>query len=95
MAEQSHPVEWRVHTSNLLQEILTNHGTGVLTTPLQIFGSLLAEVAKRASELDDPALNILMLRLTLYDQGDPDKHPHTEIDAVIAAQRKRIEDKKP
>ena len=34
---------------------------------IAIFGSLLAEVAKRATELHDPKLDSLMLRLNLYE----------------------------
>lgn len=66
-------LEWKVHTANLLQEVLCNKTAWVLHRPLQIFGHILHEVAGRAIELDDPELNILMLRLSLYEQGDPEK----------------------
>jgi hypothetical protein len=62
---------WSVHTVNLLSEILSNPGTSVLVKPLQIFGSLLYEVADRAKELNDPKLTALMCKLTLYEQTDP------------------------
>lgn len=84
------PAEWRIHTSSLLTQVLDNPGTAVLAQPLRIFGQLLAEVAERAIELDDPKLNLLMLRLTLYDQADPGKHKHREIDELFASQHKRI-----
>lgn len=83
-------LEWKVHTANLFQEVLNNHGTGVLTQPFRILGSLLAQVAERAIELDDPKLNILMLRLTLYEQADPEKHSSALIDKAYASQRKRV-----
>ncbi len=63
---------WKVHTPNLLGEILNNTGTSTLRVPLHIFGSLLQEVATRASQLNDSCLNKLMLRLTLYEIADPE-----------------------
>jgi hypothetical protein len=63
---------WRIHTGRLLQEILTNPGTAILYRPLQILGALLAEVGERAAELNDPKLNALMTRLTIYSVADPD-----------------------
>lgn len=62
---------WRVHTPNLLSEVLENPGTEMLEKPLNIFGKLLYKVAARAIELDDPELNKLMLQLTLYSVADP------------------------
>ena len=62
---------WKVHTANLLTEVLTNPGTAILQKPLTIFSRLLHEVATRASELHDPELDKLMMRLTLYEVADP------------------------
>lgn len=64
--------EWRVHTPNLLKEVLSNPGTGMLIIPLKILGKLLTAVGDRASELNDPELNKLMLRLTIYSAADPE-----------------------
>lgn len=83
-------LDWSCHTPNLLKEVLTNESAGVLRMPLTIFGQLLAEVATRASELNDPALNLLMLRLTLYDVADPEKHSPTEITEAYQSQRDRL-----
>ncbi|WNV09997.1 hypothetical protein [Tardiphaga sp. 709] len=74
---------WKVHTPNLLKEVLSNPSAAVLRQPMAILGRLLAAVAERASEINDPALNMLMLRLTLYDAADPLLHPQQEIDAVF------------
>lgn len=63
--------EWKIHTTRLLEEILINPQMAALVVPINIFQRVLAEVAERAIELDDDTLNRLMLRLTLYDQGDP------------------------
>lgn len=64
-------VNWKVHTPNLLQEILNNPGTGILTQPLRILASILSDVGERAAELNDPKLNALMCRLTIYSISDP------------------------
>jgi len=74
-------VYWKVHTHNLLQEILNNPGTGILTQPLIILASILSEVGKRASELNDPQLNALMCRLTIYSIADP-ASPEYDIETV-------------
>ena len=74
-------VDWRCHTSNLLEEILNNPGTGILRAPLVIFSRLLAQVAERAAELNDPRLNELMVRLTLYELADPER-PDYDKEAV-------------
>lgn len=63
--------QWRVNTPGLLREILNNNGVQILTKPLQIFGSILAEVGERAAELNDPKLNALMCRLAIYEIADP------------------------
>jgi hypothetical protein len=52
-----------------------NPGLSILNQPIKIFASLLNEVAIRASQLNDPKLNSLMMRLTLYEMADPEsKH---------------------
>lgn len=78
---------FRVDTVGLLQEICDcglDRNMGVLKVPLNIFRSLLWQVANRAGELNDPELNILMLRLGLYEVE------HKEIEKAIEYQEKRI-----
>jgi len=59
---------FRVNTMGLLEEICqTTEKNGVLFVPLNTFKSLLAKVAQRATEINDPQLNILMLALNLYE----------------------------
>lgn len=82
-------LEFRVHTPNLLKEICDNaiaHAghMGVLYVPLNTFQSLIRRVAQRATELNDPELNILMLKLALYEV------PANEIMEAIKQQRKLI-----
>lgn len=63
-------MQFRIDTANFLKEIADNalpRNMGVLFIPLNIFRLLLCEVAKRAIKINDPELNILMLRLTLYE----------------------------
>lgn len=62
-------LEWSVNTPELLKDIIPNMRPSESISPsiITIFGSLLAEVAKRATELHDPKLDSLMLRLNLYE----------------------------
>lgn len=62
---------WRVHTPNLIQEILNNPNTWALVKPLEIFRDLLSELAEVSIKINDPELNAIMCRLTLYEQSDP------------------------
>ena len=62
---------WRVHTANLLGEILKNQSCAILHTPLDIFRRTLVCVGERASELNDPVMNALMCLLTIYEIDDP------------------------
>ena len=65
-------VQWKCHTPKLLDEVLNrNENMAIFSAPFSIFGKILAEVAERASELNDPQLNDLMCRLTLYEIADP------------------------
>jgi len=63
-------VGFRVDTMGLLNEICDcglDRRMGVLKQPMNIFKNILGEVAERAIELNDPRLNILMLKLALYE----------------------------
>lgn len=73
--------QWRVHTPALLKEVMKNTGLGVLGVPMHIFGELLYKVGERASELNDPKLNALMARLTIYEVADP-YSPHYDAKVV-------------
>lgn len=85
----SRSIPWKVHRPNFLKELLSNHGTSVLRIPTQVLGDLLHDVAARAIEIDDPALNILMLRLTLYAQADPECKEDYDKNAIYSARVNR------
>ena len=70
-APEAGDLQWKVHTPALLQEIVSHSGQTILEKPIQILGGLLHEVGERASQLNDPILNALMCRLTIYEIADP------------------------
>lgn len=78
-------VEWKCHTSRLILEVLENNSCAILKIPINIFGKLLANVATRASQLNDPILNKLMCQLTLYEVADPysDEYDKNVVDEVF------------
>ena len=84
-------LQWRVHTYGLLKEITDCSGMSIYHMPINILGKLLAAVGERAIELDDPKLNALMCRLTIYTAADPespDYDPETVRAVMQAANRK-------
>lgn len=79
MAKKLH---FRVHTLNLLNEIVEcslPKSSGVLFVPINTFKNLLGEVAKRATELNDPVLNRIMFDLTLYELPDGNTPEYNKI----------------
>lgn len=54
-------------TPKLLKEIADFSGARIYRPVWHIFQNLLAQVAVRATELHDPVLNALMLRMGMYD----------------------------
>lgn len=67
---------WRVHLPNLFKEIGGNPQVAILQRPIQIVGNILHLVAERATEINDPVLNKLMIQLTLYSVADPNEPDH-------------------
>jgi hypothetical protein len=66
-------LKWQVHTRGLFEEITNGSNTnGVFKIPLNIMLGVLREVAQRATELNDPKMNELMVRLSLYSVANPD-----------------------
>lgn len=89
--EASVKLGWKVHTTDLFKEISSNikHNPQV-RIPLQILQNLLGQVAQRAIELNDPQLNKLMIRLTLYSIADPNS-PDYDYEAVSKILKEKTE----
>ena len=58
---------WDVDTPSFLKEACENSTGGMYAVCWNIFRILIEMVATRATELNDPIMNILMLRLNLYE----------------------------
>lgn len=59
--------QFNVMTPQFLKEAAENCNGGMYAICWNIFRNLLAMVAQRATEINDPIMNVLMLRLGLYD----------------------------
>lgn len=64
-------VYFKVHTPNLLKEVMCNPGTGALKIPIRVLQGYLIKLAQRAIELNDPELNLIMCEMALYGNSDP------------------------
>ena len=63
-----------VNTKGLIEEIMnSNEHTWILKIPLMTLYDLLRQVAFRCSEINDPRLNELMLRLNMYEMSNEDR----------------------
>lgn len=62
-------MSWDVDTPQFMKEACENNNGGMYAVCWNIFKNLIAMVATRATELNDPVMNVLMLKLNLY--GDP------------------------
>jgi hypothetical protein len=63
---------WKVHTPGLFKLIIEDPHGWAFQIPLNIMLDLLRKVAQRATELNDPELNKLMIRLSLYSISNPE-----------------------
>lgn len=80
---------WKFDLPSFLKEIAECSKSIPYPKTFTILTSILGILAERAIEIDDPALNIIMLRLGLYE-GAHDKN----VDEVISKLRKLITDNK-
>jgi hypothetical protein len=92
-------VHFRVHTPNLLQDIivhaLDNKKDGILKIPLNVFQTLLAQVAERCAKINDPILNKLMFDLSLYELPMDDHEEYRKLmKRVYAEAEKQIKKEK-
>lgn len=63
-----------VDTPLFLKETCENSHGGIYGVCWNIFKSLLAQVAERATELNDPVLNALMIRMNLYEISHDERY---------------------
>ena len=63
-----------VDTPRFIKEVAENSGSTMYAVCWNIFKSLLAQVAERATELNDPVLNTLMIRLNLYEIPNKERY---------------------
>ena len=75
-----------VNTPQFLKEACENVTGGMYAVCWNIFKNLLAQVAERATELNDPILDTLMIRLNLYEIPNKERYK-------IIKQLKEIYDK--
>ena len=80
---------WKVDLPKFLKEISECSINVPYAASFRILAQVLNVLTERAIEINDPALNIIMLRLGLYD-GAHDKN----VDEVISQLRKLIIDNK-
>lgn len=81
--------QFDVNTPQFLKEAALNCENGMYVVCWECFRILLAQVAQRATELDDPVLNVLMLRLNLYEV--PNRQRRKEARKQIEIYRKETE----
>lgn len=81
MTKKNLKLQWKVHTRNLFMEIIEyNTQTSILKRPMQMTWNLLLQVEEAAIRINDPELNQLMCRLTIYTMSDPE---HSDYDPKL------------
>jgi len=95
-------LQWRANLPGMFKEILEhNDQMSIFRQPFNIIRGILVEMGERAAQLNDPELNAIMVRLSIYDVGDPysghydPKMAQKVINAGLAAKRKRIAHENP
>jgi len=76
---------WKLNAPGLLEEIAQNcRDAAYMSFPLNVFRKFLKSIAEYAVKKDDPELNILMLRMGLYDV------PKLETDEAILGELEKL-----
>lgn len=60
-------LQFDINTPGFIKEVAENSGSRMYSVCWNIFQRLIAMVAERATELNDPIMNVLMLRMNLYE----------------------------
>lgn len=81
-------MQFDVDTPRFLKEVIENSDCRMYGACWNIFRSLLVQVAQRATELNDPIMDVLMIRLNLYEVPVEERHK------IIEQIKKEIEDGK-
>lgn len=63
-----------VDTPRFIKEVCENSGSRMYDASWNIFKGLLAKVAERATEIHDPVLDVLMIRLNLYEIPNEERY---------------------
>lgn len=88
---------FRVNTPQFLKEVFENGARmAIFKIPANVFQTLLAQVAQRATELKDPILDKLMFDLALYEEGNQAKNKDygKTMKLIYAAAKKQLEKEK-
>ena len=67
-------MQFNVNTPGFLKEAAENCNGGMYAVCWNVFRILLGMVAERATELNDPIMNVLMLRLNLYEVPNEERN---------------------
>lgn len=79
-----------VNTPQFLKEACENSRDGMYGVCWNIFRDLIAQVAVRATELNDPVLSALMIRLNLYEI--PNKERYKVIEKLKAIYNSSVDE---
>lgn len=85
--KKSRELYFNIDTPSFLDEISKNDVLRFAAVPFSILKTKLGMIAKRAAELNDPKLNVLMLEMKLYEVN------HRELSSKIKFEKGRIEKK--
>lgn len=90
-------LHWKCDMPQLIREMFENLAPkathGVLQKPFQIMFSMFDELGRVAAEIDDPRLNCMMIRLSIYECAIPGKDGHKEAMAYLKEHYKYTPDK--
>ena len=67
-------MQFDVNTPQFLKEAALCNNGGMYIVCWEAFRRLLVMVAERATEINDPIMNVLMIRLNLYELPNADRH---------------------